>query len=96
VDAAAAQKQLLQRITEVNYRPVGGTNRGGGSSWQSLTRGTGDIESDYLNGEIVLLGRLYGVATPVNELLQRRANHAAFTHGDPGQFTPQQLLDELA
>ena len=43
----------------------------GGSSWQSLARGAGSIEAEYLNGEIVLLGGLYGVATPVNELLQR-------------------------
>ncbi len=33
---------------------------GGGSSWQSLARGTGSIEADYLNGEIVLLGRCTG------------------------------------
>ena len=30
----------------------------------------GSIEADLLNGEIVLLGRLHGVPTPVNELLQ--------------------------
>ena len=29
----------------------------GGSSWQSIKRGTGNIEADYLNGEIVQLGR---------------------------------------
>ena len=28
---------------------------------------TGAVETDYLNGEIVLLGRLHGVATPVND-----------------------------
>ena len=40
--------------------PFGGeTNlRGGSSTWQSLTRGTGDIECDFLNGEISLLGEL--------------------------------------
>ncbi|MFD4562753.1 hypothetical protein ACFWP5_52095, partial [Streptomyces sp. NPDC058469] len=35
-----------------------GTPRGGGSSWQSLNRGTGTIEADYLNGEIARLGAL--------------------------------------
>jgi 2-dehydropantoate 2-reductase len=39
-------------------------SRGGGSSWQSLERATGRIETDYLTGEIVLRGRLHGVATP--------------------------------
>ena len=30
----------------------------GGSTWQSLTRGTGNVETDYLNGEIVRIARL--------------------------------------
>jgi 2-dehydropantoate 2-reductase len=49
--------------------PMG--NHAPSSSWQSLARGTGSIEVDYLNGEVVLLGRLHGVATPVNEMLCR-------------------------
>ena len=38
--------------------PFGGAKnlRGGSSTWQSLARGTGDIECDFLNGEISLLG----------------------------------------
>ena len=65
---------------------------GGGSSWQSLSRGTGTIEADFLNGEIVLLGRLHGVPTPVNEALQRLANRAAAEHRAPGFMTPSQVL----
>ena len=52
---------------------IGGQTRPGGSSWQSLRRGTGDIETDYLNGEIVFLGRMHGVATPANAMIQRLA-----------------------
>lgn len=40
------------------------------STWQSFARGAGS-EIDFLNGEVVLLGRLHGVATPVNEAVQR-------------------------
>lgn len=40
------------------------------STWQSFARGAGS-EVDYLNGEVVLLGRLHGVPTPANEALQR-------------------------
>ena len=69
-----------------------GTTRGGGSSWQSLVRGTGTIEADYLNGEIVLLGREHGVATPVNETLQCLANQAARDHIPPGSMTPADIL----
>ncbi|MEV7413826.1 2-dehydropantoate 2-reductase N-terminal domain-containing protein [Streptomyces sp. NPDC089919] len=46
----------------------------GGSSWQSVARGTGSVEADYLNGEICLLGRLHGVRTPVNDTLRLAAN----------------------
>ena len=33
------------------------------SSYQSVERGADSIETDFLNGEIVLLGRLHGVST---------------------------------
>jgi 2-dehydropantoate 2-reductase len=71
---------------------VPGLQRGGGSSWQSLVRGTGSVEADYLNGEICLLGRLHGVVTPVNALLQRRANAAAAAGLAPGSTTEDELL----
>jgi len=58
-----------RRLMQV--RKVEGAERVGSSSAQSLARGAGSIETDYLNGEIVLLGRLHGVPTPVNEGLCR-------------------------
>ena len=51
-------------------QPIAGATRAGGSTWQSLARGAAMLETDYLNGEIALLGRLHGVPTPVNERLQ--------------------------
>ncbi len=59
--AADPRRDALMR-----QQPVDGVERTGGSSTQSLARGTGSIETDYLNGEIVLLGRLHGVPTPAN------------------------------
>jgi 2-dehydropantoate 2-reductase len=82
------------RGNHVDFAPVAGTVYGGGSSWQSLTRGTGSIEADFLNGEIVLLGREHGVPTPVNEALQRLANRAAADRLPPGSLTPEQILAE--
>ncbi len=76
--------------------PLPGQERGGGSSWQSLVRGASSIESDYLNGEVVLLGRLHGVATPVNAVLQRRARQAAAAGAGPGTTTAADLLAESA
>ena len=71
---------------------VKGLDRSGGSSWQSIMKGSGDIEADYLNGEIVLLGRLHGVPTPVNRALQRMANDLARAKGE-AQSTPLAALD---
>jgi len=82
------------RGDQVDFAPVAGTSYGGGSSWQSLTRGTGSIEADFLNGEIVLLGRELGIPTPVNEALQRLANRAAAEHQPPGSMSPEQILAE--
>ena len=56
----ARRKTLMQVV------PIAGVTRVGSSSTQSLARGAGSIETDYLNGEIVLLGRLHGVPTPAN------------------------------
>jgi 2-dehydropantoate 2-reductase len=76
-------------------QPVGGVTRLGGSSWQSLRRGTGNIEADWLNGEIVLLGRLHGIPTPVNERLQHVANEMARTGAQPGSMPAAVLAEGL-
>ncbi|WP_200307976.1 ketopantoate reductase family protein [Streptomyces adelaidensis] len=74
VTYAGAEEQRRTRGDKITLLPPPDAPRGGGSSWQSLTRGTGTIEADHLNGEIALLGRLHGVPTPLNDLLQRLAN----------------------
>ena len=91
---AHADREELAAIRgdRVRIEAVNGAARPGGSSWQSLTRGTGTIEADYLNGEIALLGREHGVPAPVNEALQRLANQAAREHRSPGFMTPAQVL----
>jgi 2-dehydropantoate 2-reductase len=76
-------------------RPVHGRDRLGGSTHQSLQRGTGTIEVDYLNGEIVLLGREHGMPTPVNELLRSLANRMAREGLSPGLMTPEEFLARL-
>ena len=76
----------------LRMHPIAGRRRAGGSTWQSLERASGSVETDYLNGEIVLLGRLHGVPTPVNALLQRLAADAARTRRPPGTLTEDALL----
>lgn len=84
-----------QRAQPLGPAPANAAGRQGGSSWQSLARGLGSIETDYLNGEIVLLGRLHGVATPVNEVLQRVAGEQARAGSPPGSVPPAVLRAAL-
>jgi 2-dehydropantoate 2-reductase len=96
IDYASADEDRDRRGDLTRPRDIPGRERGGGSSWQSLARGTGNIESDYLNGEIALLGRIHGVPTPVNALLQRLATEAAARRDPPGQLTETEYRRRLA
>jgi 2-dehydropantoate 2-reductase len=95
LDVVSEAEDLERRGDLIRIQPVGGAVRGGGSSWQSLRRGTGTIEADHLNGEIVLLGREHGVPTPVNALLQRLAREAARERRAPGTMTEDEILAML-
>ncbi|MFE3824554.1 ketopantoate reductase family protein [Streptomyces sp. NPDC059092] len=85
------EEQAETRGENIGFDPSGGVERGHGSSWQSLSRGTGTIEADYLNGEIALLGRLHGVPTPVNDTLQRLANTFARERRAAGSMSVSEL-----
>ena len=74
---------------------MGDRPRVGGTTGHNLSRGTGSVETDYLNGEVVLLGRLHGVPTPANATVQRLANAAARDHRPPGSMSQRALLSEL-
>ncbi|RWR09099.1 ketopantoate reductase family protein [Paenirhodobacter populi] len=63
----------------------------GQSTWQSFVRGARS-EVDFLNGEIVLLGRLHGVATPWNHAAQRLAAELAARGGAPGEIELSTLI----
>ncbi|MET8228784.1 ketopantoate reductase family protein [Streptomyces sp. NPDC004082] len=86
------EEQRAARADKISLRPLADAPRGGGSSWQSLSRGTGTVEADYLNGEIALLGRLHGVPTPLNDLLQRLANTFARERREPGSMPVPELV----
>ena len=75
----------------MEFQAIGGAPRAGGSTWQSLARGTGSAEGDYLNGEIALLGRLHGLPTPVNDGLQRLIDEYARERRAPGGIAPDRL-----
>jgi 2-dehydropantoate 2-reductase len=70
-------------ISTLTVEPVPGHTGGRLSTWQSFARGASS-EVDYLNGEVVRLGRRHGVPTPVNERLQRLLGALAVAGGRPG------------
>ncbi len=65
----------------------------GDSTSQSLRRRTGNVDTDYLNGEIVRMAHRAGTSAPVNAALTRAARAAARGGMSPGGYTAQQLSD---
>ncbi len=91
------EDEMRRRVqTEVKLADIAGHPRAGGSTWQSLTRGLSSIEVDFLNGEIVLLGKLHSVPTPCNRLLQKVASHMARTGERPGSISVEELQRMLS
>jgi 2-dehydropantoate 2-reductase len=95
IESISPEEDSTRRDGKLTPRPIAGSRRGGGSTWQSLTRSLGSVETDYLTGEVVLLGRLFGIPTPVNELLQRLVNDAARRRVPPGSSSANELLGLL-
>src|SRR5262249_3222457 len=92
-----AEDEMRRRVqAEVKLADITGHSRAGGSTWQSLIRGLSSVEVDFLNGEIVLLGKLHGIPTPYNRLLQTVTNHMATTGMRPGSMTVEDLQRTVA
>jgi thiosulfate/3-mercaptopyruvate sulfurtransferase len=89
----AAESTL--RPDRFGIAPVPGHARPGSSTYQSLARGK-DVETDYLNGEIVLLARKLGRRAPLHAALQARAQRVVQEGGAPGRLTAADLAETLA
>lgn len=95
IDVASEEEDTERRAGLSGMLPTESGPWQGGSTWQSLARGAGTVEADYLNGEIALLARLHGVPGPANVMLQRRVADAARSGAGPGTISPDELLAEL-
>ncbi len=97
IPVVTAEQDTERRGDLLQTRAIAGRGeRGGGSTWQSVRRGTGNVESDYLNGEISMLGRLHGVPAPANDLLRATAARLAAERAEPGSLDAANLLATLA
>jgi 2-dehydropantoate 2-reductase len=88
----SAEEEAPMRQEVRTRAPVPGHPSGRSSTRQSLTRGSGSTEVDYLNGEIVLLGREHGVPTPVNAAVRQAVRRATRTGMAPGTYPLDDLL----
>jgi len=61
------------------------------STWQSLARGQGAVETEFLNGEIVRLAERLGARAPVNAGLTRIALEMAAAGERPGKYSSSEL-----
>jgi 2-dehydropantoate 2-reductase len=81
-------------------KPVQRTSNGSldtplGSTWQSLFRRQGTVETEFLNGEIVRVAERLGKRAPINETLMRIADEMAANRELPGKYTPAELIQLL-
>lgn len=76
--------------------PIDGEISPGGSTFQSLARGNATTEADYLNGEIAMMGRMYGVPTPANSALQALMRRMARDQAAPCSIPADEIRALIA
>jgi thiosulfate/3-mercaptopyruvate sulfurtransferase len=91
-DVATESTVHMERLGPAS---VPGHERLGSSTWQSMARSK-DVESDHLNGEVVLLARQARRRAPVNEALQVRVQQAVRARTAPGSLSAADLAATLA
>jgi 2-dehydropantoate 2-reductase len=96
IDYTSDEEEAAARAKSFTVKPVPGLPEFlGGSTWQSLSRGTGNVETDYLNGELVRIARQHQMAAPINAKLAALARRAARTHQQPGELSVDELARQL-
>lgn len=81
-----------RRAATFSAGEIPGVERGGSSTWQSFRRARPAIETDWLNGEIVLLGLEHDVPTPANRALQLMAKQALRAGLSDGAVSIEEIL----
>jgi thiosulfate/3-mercaptopyruvate sulfurtransferase len=74
-DIADIAAETTADLSRFAARPVPGRERDGNSTWQSFSRSS-PLETDFLNGEVVLAARLAGRTAPANQAITERAREA--------------------
>lgn len=89
--------EFRRRVEELRGRfevPPGYEDElGFGSTWQSIRRNAGSVETGLLNGEVVRLGELVGVEAPYNRLVTDLAEQMVREGLPLSWYTEQEILD---
>jgi 2-dehydropantoate 2-reductase len=96
IEFVSFETSTAARADGPTIRPVPGWDAGpSNSTWQSLSRNTGSVETDFLNGEIVRLAHRHGIAAPLNAALARAARAAVRSGLGPSRYSAAQLAELL-
>jgi 2-dehydropantoate 2-reductase len=94
---AYASREDFEREIYARWKldEIAGEQRFGPSTRQSLARGTPTVEVDHIHGEVVLLGKLHGVPTPVNARVRQLVQELAAKGAPPGPYGAEELAGKL-
>ena len=96
IEFTSFEVSTAARVDGPTPRPVPGSNTGASNStWQSLSRNTGNVETDYFNGEVVRIAHRHGITAPLNAALARASREAVRNQLGPSHFSAAQLLELL-
>ena len=96
IEFTSFEVSTAARVDGPTPRPVPGSNTGASNStWQSLSRNTGNVETDYFNGEIVRIAHQHGITAPRNAALARASREAVRNQLGPSHFSAAQLSELL-
>jgi 2-dehydropantoate 2-reductase len=91
-----SQEQVAKDWPEITAPLRGSLNTEAQSStWQSLARHQGSVETEFLNGEIVRIAAKLGKKVPLNEKLIQISQEMAANHDTPGKYTITELMKML-
>ncbi|BBG00946.1 MULTISPECIES: ketopantoate reductase family protein [Pseudonocardia] len=94
IDPADLRAETTLDLKAFAPAPIPDRPAGGRSTWQSLARGVSP-ETDFLNGEIILLARLHGVPAPRNTAVAARLQRAVRERTPAGSLPTADLLELL-
>jgi 2-dehydropantoate 2-reductase len=96
IEWVSFETSTAARADGPTIRAIPGRNTGASNStWQSLSRNTGNVETDFFNGEIVRIAHRHGTTAPLNAALARAARSAVRNDLGPSRYSAEELAQLL-